>query len=247
MRHRAPYEPDDLADLEARLLDRAANVIPMLLVNGGIRDADVIGMRHDVDNAIEPAVAFARWEASRGYTSTYFILHTAPYWDDKTLLRASLDAIAELGHEIGIHNNAIAASMMTGRDPLILLDEAILELRGYGYEIDGTVAHGDGLCRRDDGTVRFVNDEIFRECPRPDIGAPGREIDGWATGRATLADFGLSYDANWISAREYLSDSGGIWQTPGFEPTVAGFPFERQLHMLVHPDWWANAFVEVNA
>jgi hypothetical protein len=243
VRRRAPFQPADLAELDV-LLDRALAVVPMDRVHGGMRDRQVIGLRHDVDNAIEPAVAFARWEEARGYRSTYFILHTAPYWADKGLLRRSCDEIAALGHEIGLHNNAIAASLMTGRDPCDLLDEAAEELRGYGYEVTGTVAHGDRLCRDDRGHVRFVNDEIFVECERPTIGEQGREIGGFATGQAHLADFGFDYEANWVCSRAYLSDSGGVWNEPGWDETLASFPFaDVQLQMLVHPDWWGQAFV----
>lgn len=248
MRLRAPYRPDDLADLDERLLDRALAVVSMRRVAEGFTAPHVIGLRHDVDNAIEPAVAFARWEAARGYTSTYFILHTAPYWSDKALLRRSLDEIAALGHEIGIHNNAISASMLTGEDPLAILEDAVTELRDYGIDVRGTVAHGDRLCYADDGTVRFVNDEIFGECPRPTIGDHGREIAGFPTARAHLSDFGLDYDSNWLGSREYLSDSGGIWRDPGFDQIADAFPFpDSQLHALIHPDWWGEAFVEVRA
>lgn len=247
MNRRSPFKVADLAELDDRLLERALAVVPMRAIHAGQQNPLLIGLRHDVDNAIQPAVEFAHWEAERGYTSTYFILHTAPYWDDKQLLRRSLEEIASLGHEIGIHSNAIAASLLRGGDPVDILAEAIDELRGYGYEISGTVAHGDRLCYAEDGSrVRFVNDEIFRECARPTIGEQGREIAGFPTARASLADFGLDYDANWIGSRQYLSDSGGIWRDPGFDATADGFPFDRQLQILIHPDWWTQAFVEVH-
>jgi hypothetical protein len=82
----------------------------------------------------------AQWEAERGYRSTYFILHTAPYWQDKDTLQASLEVIADCGHEIGFHINAITKPLIgTGRDPLEIAAEAVGELRGYGYEVHGVV------------------------------------------------------------------------------------------------------------
>jgi hypothetical protein len=47
-----------------------------------------------------------------------------------------------------------------------------------------------------------------------------------------------------LSRGTYLSDSGGRWSQP-FEQIAA----ERvgQLHMLVHPDWWGEAFAPVEA
>ena len=57
------------------------------------------------------------------------------------------------------------------------------------------------------------------------------------------ASFDLDYDANWLDRGAYLSDSGGRWSAPGFDLVAQEFPFPGQLHMLVHPDWWAKAFV----
>jgi hypothetical protein len=242
MRQTSPFRPDDLRDLDT-LLERADAVFSMRQVVDGERQGGAIGMRHDVDNVIEPAVEMAEWEAERGYRSTYFILHTAPYWQDKGLLVSSLDAIAAAGHEIGIHNNAIAAALMYGGDPKKILADAITELGDYGYDITGTVAHGDGLCRDQSGAVRFVNDEIFAECARGTFGPARRKVGSVQIDPFPLADLGLDYDANWIGRDKYLSDSGGAWSAPGFDETAAGFPYDGQLHMLVHPDWWTQAFV----
>jgi hypothetical protein len=242
VRAKAPFQPEDLAELDTRLLEQAVAVVPMGHLNGGQRWPHVIGLRHDVDNVIEPAVAFAAWEADRGYRSTYYILHTAPYWQDKGLLVRSLELIAGCGHEIGIHNNAISAALTTKKDPRMILAEAVAELRGYGFDIRGTVAHGDPLCYGPDGMVRFVNDEMFTECERPTIGRPERSVAGVDIRPVPLSTFDLDYDANWLGRRVYLSDSGGAWSDPGFDATADGFPFDAQLQMLVHPDWWPQAF-----
>jgi hypothetical protein len=219
----------------------------MVDVFEGAHDPGVIGLRHDVDNVIEPAVRFAEWEAERGYRSTFYILHTAPYWQDKRLLRESCDRIVECGHELGIHNNAIAEASRTGIDPVgAARYEAVVELRSYGYEIRGTVAHGDAGCRGPDGDVWFVNDEMFTECARGDYGPPTRTVAGVTLEPVSLAEFGLEYDANWLPRGHYLSDSGGKWSQP-FGDVAYGFPFDTQLHMLVHPDWWTEAFATAQA
>jgi hypothetical protein len=240
---RAPFQPSDLAELDDRLLDKALAVVAMREVAAGIRHPNIVGMRHDVDNAIEPAVAFAAWEADRGYRSTYYVLHTAPYWQDKDLLKSSLAQIAEFGHEIGLHNNALAAAVANHLDPRGILADAVSELRGYGYDVRSTVAHGDSLCYGEDGRVRFVNDELFVECARPQHGAPDRDVAGVTIQPIPLAALGFDFDANWVGRGKYLSDSGGCWRTPGFDTIADGFPFDGQLHMLVHPCWWREAFV----
>lgn len=235
-----PFLPADLAAL-GDLLERA-DVVAMEDVFDGATDATQIGMRHDCDNIIEPAVKLAEWEADRGIRSTYYILHTAPYWADKPLLRASLEAIAGCGHEIGIHNNAVTVALETGRDPADVLHEATDELRSYGFAVRSTVGHGDPLCH----IVRYCNDEIFDSCARPGFGGfPDRTLEHH--GRQVrlqprpLSEFGLDFDSIWLPRGDYLSDSGGVWSQP-FARVADRFPAAGQLHMLVHPDWWSAAF-----
>lgn len=244
MRTIEPFQADDLAELDEQLLARASAVVAMEDIDAAVipRESTVIGLRHDVDNDIRPAVAVAEWEAERGYRASFFILHTAPYWQDKELLQRSLERIAELGHEIGIHANAIAAALLTGRDPVEILAEAIAELRGYGYPVKGVVAHGDQLCY----DAGFVNDEIFLDSIRPAYGDPNRELhyNGVTIQLQPVlrSTFELEYDPNWLSRALYLSDSGGRWSEP-FDETAAAFPHPKgQLHMLWHPDWWSEAF-----
>jgi hypothetical protein len=235
----------DLLKLEA-LYQQATFVLPVEDVYDGGTEPTDIAVRHDCDNVIAPAVDMATWECERNYVSTYYILHTSPYWQNKRVLRESLDIIAESGHNIGIHNDALTVALETGRDPNEILHEAVEELRRYGHEIRSTVAHGNQLCH----VAKYVNDEMFEGCSRPDQGHPDRVLEH--RGRrvpitpAPLSEFGLDFDANWLPRGDYLSDSGGAWSKP-FDEVAAGWPASGQLHMLVHPDWWAAAFVKVAA
>lgn len=245
MRAQSPFRASDLAELDARLYSRAQAVVAMEDVLDTGRAVDrTIGLRHDVDNVIGVAACMAEWEAERGYRSTYFILHTAPYWQNKPLLERSLERIAGAGHEIGFHVNALAEACRTGRDPLELLEEGLDELRSYGHRVRGVVAHGDGACYALGGGLRFVNDELFTESPRPEVGAPDRVIAGTTIRLAPVsrARYGLEYDPNWLPRADYLSDSGGRWSQP-FDVVAERFAHAGgRLHMLVHADWWTQAF-----
>lgn len=279
MRERAPFQASDLAELDMLLLDRAQAVIAMEDVHDGNRDPRCIGLRHDVDgtsrqtrDALATAVKIAGWEAERGYRSTYYVLHTAPYWGAAGFAD-SLHRIAEYGHEIGIHSNALAEALRTGHDPDTILAVAIGELRALGFRVRGVAGHGDPFCNRDraPGEITFANDEQFLECARPQEGDPDRTI---SRGKITLklkprplADFGLEYEALKIAYREReilpfrISDSGGRWLNPGWEETVEKWnadrfrypslaeatPKVRQLHFLQHPDWWGQAYVRAAA
>lgn len=208
----------------------------------GDTSAGVIGLRHDVDDnagSLDTAMRLAEWEFERGYSSTYFLLHGSYYWGEEMLMQA--ERLEELGHEVGLHINGIAEALRTNRDPRAIVREAVDYLR-TAVRVVGCVAHGDPLCHK----AFFVNDEMFTESRRPNCGDSTRTIS-FEGARVKLhpvsrADFGFEYDPNWLSRGNYVSDSGGQWSQP-FDEIV--FPDTGQLHMLVHPDWWSEAFVEV--
>lgn len=240
MRQSAPFLADDLDSL-ADLFDTVDAVVPMVDVHEGNHDSNVIAVRHDVDDnsgSWQAALGFARWEYERGYRSTYFLLHSASYWGQPGFW-PDVRSIIELGHEIGLHVNGIATAIRTGRDPHEIVSEALRELRREtGLTTIGEVAHGDELCSQ----YRFVNDEMFSECVRPDYGAPDRTVASVQLEPRPLADFGLLYDSNRLPRKFYASDSGGDWSQPWIHTVQQGISSEGQLHLLIHPDWWTEAF-----
>lgn len=241
MNAHAPFQPSDLEELD-ELLDQADAVVTMAEIADGNHGSRVIGMRHDVDNEIMSSVAMAEWEERRGYHSTYFILHTAPYWQDKSRLQSALIAIHGLGHEIGFHLNAITEAIQAGGDPLDIAQDAVDELRSYGYPVRGVVAHGDNACY----DHHFINDEIFTESRREGYGRADRIVGGVPLQPVSRTALGFDYDPNWMSRGEYLSDSGGKWSQP-FDEVASRFSVNGQLHMLVHACWWSEAFVRAAA
>ena len=241
MRDREPFRRKDLRELRTELLERADEVVAMREIAAGESDPLVIGLRHDVDNVLEPCLELAQWENRHGFRATYFVLHDAPYWNDPELPRV-LEQIAELGHEIGIHANAIAVALLTGLDPHEILWRGIGRLRSWGHAVTGVVAHGDPLCYRS----HFVNDEQFSECARPEMGNPERRLHYRGLSLdlepVPLATFGLAYESLRLPRALYLSDSGGSWNEP-FAELVERFPNPfGQLHVLQHPCWWTDAF-----
>jgi hypothetical protein len=264
MRQFSPFRADDLEELDERLLSHAARVVAIEDVYDGDRAANVIGLRHDCDNegSLRTATRMARWEAERGYRSTYYLLHTSPYWIGPYFERHVAE-IADCGHEIGIHVNALAHSLRTGEDPDEILLEAVGRLRDLGYPVRGAAGHGDALCirNRDEWESPFANDEQFLECRREKFGDSDREI---SRGPASLtlnpkpfAYFGLEYEALFLGLPWpfRFADSGGRWLEPGFDWLAERFAAQAdidreplnpmqplQLHLLIHPDWWERAF-----
>src|SRR4051794_23504742 len=73
----------------------------------GSSSPDLVGLRHDVDHDLDLALEMAFWEAEAGCRSSYFVLHTAPYWQDPRLLEKCLQ-IQDFGHEVGLHLNLLS-------------------------------------------------------------------------------------------------------------------------------------------
>ena len=254
MNWNAPFLASDLEELHTRLLSQADRVVPMRDIAKGDTAATVIGLRHDVDDnqgAFETALAMAEWEFDHGYSSSYYLLHGSHYWNADNLVRAL--TFQELGHEVGIHVNALAEALRERRSPDWILCQALGDLRSVGLHIEGAVAHGDPLCYLDpesmSGPLRMVNDEVFIESPRPEVGEPDRTLEWNGTfvklEPRPLADYHLTYLANWLPRSDYLSDSGHRWSQP-VDDVIERFG-HGQLHVLMHPDWWGAAFAAVAA
>lgn len=246
------FGPDELATL-TRIFAAADHVVPLreAALPSAPAAGRVVALRHDLDHDIENAVRFAHWEADRGVRSTYFVLHSEWYWGRRgpgapsAYVLRGLDEIASLGHEIGVHNNAVAEALRTGRQPAAILGEALAALRSHGFDVVGTAGHGDPIARR----LGFLNQEMFAECPDADGRDPRRRLEWYDARRATrrvvvldpvpMASLGLAYEAYSIGHTRYLSEAEGRWNV---DPAGLAADFEREtglLQILTHPVHWA--------
>lgn len=209
---------------------RSAPVRPMRESIGG---GPGIYLRHDIDHNIEHAVAFGEWEAAQGIRASYYVLHTEWYYQDEARLRRGMERLVELGHEVGLHQDAVAEawrrgaratldrSVMPAGDCAIAADivrEEVARLRGWGFDIVGSATHGTGLWKTNQITNSFL----------------------WAAGYQP-EDFGLEYEAYHLHrSAYYISDNRGVWSEP---PHFDG----GQTHVLTHPCHWPALKVAVAA
>jgi len=184
-----PFTQDDLLDLE-KFLKTATEVVPYINVSRGEAKPGSIAMRHDIDHSIEQAYNFALWEHQRGFKSTYFVLTTAPYYEDKVTLFDHLNSMIALGHEIGFHNDAMCH---VDGDPLRASDYIIDERKTIQ---DGLKHHYSLLGVADHGGAPHDNTEIWEHYP-PE-------------------SFGFEYEAYQLqhSTNTYISDNQGRWRNP---------------------------------
>jgi hypothetical protein len=208
---------DDLEAFDA-FLGQASAVVPM---RSATRKA--IALRHDVDHNLDHALLFAEWEAERGYRATYFVLHTAWYYAEPDLSE-KLHRLEELGHEVGLHHDAMAEAWRRGFQGAVdgsvlpignstaaaeIVREELDRLRGFGLDIVGTSAHGSELWKSYGVTNAFL----------------------WADGYVP-ADFGLEYEAYHLHRNaHYISDNRAEWSSP--------LTLTPNTQILTHPCHWA--------
>lgn len=218
---------EDLAKLD-KFLSSAKAVVPLRDVARGYDRLGTVAMRHDVDHNLEHAVKFAEWEAERGYRATYFVLHTAWYYEDKDALYEGLERLDDLGHEVGLHSNAtaLAAAGLPPRERwrnpakrlsqavedgmAEILDEELGLLRDAGFEVVGVAAHGDIRCYE------------FGVCNELRLT------------KLTLERFGLEYDADELArGGTSISDNHGT-----MHGSLLNAKPDRQTFALLHPCHW---------
>lgn len=169
-------------------------------------DKSTVLIRHDVDGDLMAAVDMAKLEAEYGIKSTYFILHTAPYYANvrgKKVQRneGSVEFYKEieaLGHEIALHTDSQTLYQTYNIDGARAIETEIDWLRSHGIKLEGTLAHNSF-------SVYSANNYcIFKDRPLTGFDMPGDaksvEFNGkWsALQQLDEAKLGLSYEGNEI-------------------------------------------------
>lgn len=219
----------------------------------------VIGLRHDVDNDLDIAYQFSTVESSLGFRSTYFILHTAPYYlanpnnmgvhTDKIIpiLKTMQD---EKHFEIGWHNDLVTMQVVYNIDPVIFLAQELNWLRSNGIRIEGTASHGSNYCK----VYHYLNYYFFEECTYPAVPNYGNNLSvpvGSKTItliKGKLNDFGLQYEAYFLNNNKAFSDAtitNGIRWNIGMLDLGQLQAGDRAI-LLLHPIHWHKASVLTN-
>lgn len=168
-------------------------------------------LRHDIDIDPGAAIPMAIAENSVGARSTYFVLlsnrHTNPLTQE---FRKAVQAIAELGHWIGLHFDATQYGLSVDDVDFPIYVRREVELLEWSSEI----------------TVDSVS-----------FHRPAKEL--LSSSGSLTAPLVHTYEHEFIREIEYCSDSSGRWAYGPPEEREAhkvGKPF----HFLTHPMWWGT-------
>jgi hypothetical protein len=219
------------------LADERIDVVPLAELARSAEDRITVALRHDVDFSLDAALTTARLEHARGIRATYYILHTAPYYDEEVLpaLRTLQD---DYGHEVGWHNDLVTLQCVNGVDARAYLARELARLRSAGIDVRGVAAHGSYWGHR----LGYDNTYFFSDFDEVTPAFPNREVvRGVTVPKGTLAEFGFAYDANHLAFDRFYSDArydrAGLRWTPDALDLASLVEGERAV-LLVHPDHW---------
>lgn len=236
-----------------RLLQRLADadrfrVVPLNEFESTTNDArPVIGLRHDVDRRLKSAVTLARLEHAAGLRATYFVLHTAAYWQQNSLVSTLRALQDDLGHEVGWHNDLVTLQCVLGVDACGYLQGELARLRRAGIRVSGVSAHGSPHCYR----LGYHNNYFFTDFPERFPEFPNDTVVHTESGdcpipKARLADFGFEYEAYHLDDNLYFSDSSFDERERRWHPKDLDLdalsPGDKVI-ILIHPCHWDDSVV----
>jgi len=219
----------------------------------------VIGLRHDVDNDLNVAYKFSQIESNLGFRSTYFILHSAPYYlvnannmevHSNEIIPILKSMQNEKHFEIGWHNDLVTLQVIYNINPVTFFHNELNWLRANGIKIYGTAAHGSNYCK----TYHYLNFYFFEECSFPIVVNRENNIyvpkDGKSIKliKGKLSDFNLQYEAYFLNNNKAYSDAtvtNGIRWNIGMLDLTQLQPGDRAI-VLLHPIHWHKASVLAN-
>lgn len=136
----------------------------------------LVGLRHDIDANPFKAMEMAALEESRGFSSTYYVLHSTSYYGRSTekgfvrnkAMSPVYQTIFNRGHEIGIHNDLIQLIVFYNIDPIAFITDEIEYYTQLGIPVWGTSAHGGRLVLQNNLNNYYVfsdyNQDLKFEC-----------------------------------------------------------------------------------
>jgi hypothetical protein len=210
-------------------------------------DKVVLSIRYDIDATMDAAIRFAYRQNKYGIKSTFYILHTAPYYGvtnqgffkrDNNLIYY-LKALQDVfGNEIGFHNDLVTLQVVYEIEPKAFLKNELLWLRENNIIVKGTTAHGSPYTY-----IYKYNNAYFWYDNFDPVVSHQFVTKGYTTYtlvRDRLANYDLEYDGGLLKPDYFFSDSytfyGQRWNMDmvNLDTIKPG----KKVIILLHPQHW---------
>lgn len=171
-------------------------------------------LRHDIDYTLNGVLDLAEIESSRGCSATFlFRVHADEYNLFSCMAYTMVRNLRQMGHEVGLHFEAMNVGRALGLDPptLLLHEKEVIESI-FGVPVRTCSEH------------RELSGQIHRT-PRYD-----QLYDPYAAGFHFYA-----MDKQYCQDMKYLSDSNANWREG--DP-LQHYGKHSRMQILIHPDWW---------
>ena len=204
-------------DFLRELLDEAGRACEVRLLGDGLPahagSDPVLVVRHDVDLALEPAVALGDVEARAGVRATVLVMVDSPLYDlDAEGSRAALRTLRDMGHDIGLHMDLGPRGDREG----LAIDEVLPEIEA---------------CRD-----RLA--DVLGETPRAiSFHRPADPLVAALAEPAEICGMTNAYHAALMAC--YVADSAGTWRHGDPRPILRQPPC-TSVQLLLHPFWWGE-------
>jgi hypothetical protein len=167
-----------------------------------------VTIRHDMDSDLAASVEMAKLEQRVGVSSSYFVLHTGPYYcyfDGRTVYRYEGMAqyylsIQECGHEVGLHIDPYFFYRDHGIDGSEAVRTELDWLRSQGLNIQSTAPHNSAQIYGVESAAIFkgrARPSSIKTLPQFDSNAKWFEFNGKSSPMQVLdeKELGLIYEA----------------------------------------------------
>lgn len=191
-----------------------------------------IVLRHDIDDRKEHALIFAQIQKNRGVKATYYF-RMVPQSFDKTIIQA----IAEMGHEIGYHYEDMDFAKGDPHEAYSLFQKHLKELR--------EVAEVKTICMHGSPRSEFDNKDVWKIYPYKShdiIAEP--YLDFNFDQLFYITDTGRMWDGKKYSIRDEIKTSK-IWPSYHYTSDIIQSAKSRTLPFPVminfHPQRWSDS------
>ncbi len=171
-------------------------------------------LRHDVDYTFEGVMILAEIEEKLNCSASYFFrVHADEYNLFSCHVLARVLELPVMGHEVGLHSEAMSVGRALKRDPQDLLkcEKRVIESI-LGFEVRTCAEHRD------------ISSTIHRTPWYHDMYNPYE---------AGFARFTL--DKKYFNDMKYLSESNAHWREGDLLEHIGK---HDRFQVLIHPDWW---------